>query len=107
MVTETYWESVLRVTEKWPNDGPIPREEVLTLYRWDSQKVNLLEGLGLSWRGESFKDQGWAVCMCLRVARDMVPLVVFVTERTTAGCVRVLLRHIDEGRLELREDKFG
>ena len=107
MVTETYWESVERVTKDWPNDGPIPREEVLSLWRWDNMKVNLLEGLGLTWRGESFKDQGWSVLMVLKVAKGMTPLVIFITERTTTGCMRVLLRQIDQGALELREDKFG
>jgi len=30
-----------------------------------------------------------------------------VTERNRIGCMRVLLRQIEEERLELREDKFA
>lgn len=107
MVKETYWESVQNVTKELPDDGPIPRQELLDLWKWDQLKVNLLEEVGLAWRGESYKNQGWAVLMVLKVARGNTPYVVFITERTTTACVQVVLRMLGEGLLPLREDKFA
>ena len=107
MPTKTYWDTVEEMAARLDEDGPMPRADVLTLWKWDQMKVNLLDDKGLTWRGESFKNQGWSVLMVLKVAQGTTPLVVFITEKDTTGCVRVLLRMLEEGLLELREDKFA
>jgi len=107
MVTSTYTELVTEAAQVLQEDGPLPREEVLTMWLYESQIVNLLEAKGMHYRGESVKDQGWATLTVLKVAREGIPYVVFVTERNRIGCMRVLLRQIEEERLELREDKFA
>ena len=107
MVKVTYWESVLEVAKDWPLDGPVPKEELLTIWKWDYLKVNLLEQQGLAWRGESYKNQGWAVLMVLKVAKGSTPYVVFITEQNTRACMGRAIKMCEEGTLDLREDKYA
>jgi len=90
-----------------PDEGPATRAEVWTLYRFSEYKVNFLEAEGLAWRGESFKNNGWSVLLVMKVTRDKIPLVAFVTERSTRGCMRVFLRKLLDHTLNWVPDKFA
>jgi len=92
---------------KLEEEGPLPREDVKTWWRWIVHIVNILEAMGLHYRGESIKNQGWATLLVLKVARDGVPLVVFCTERDTTACMRRVLRELDAGTIQFREDKYA
>jgi len=90
-----------------PLVGPAARSDVWTLLRFHDYKVNILEEVGLSWRGESFKNKGRTVLLVMRVLRGGTPLVAFVTERDTIGCMAVFLRKLEEGTLNWVPDKFA
>lgn len=90
-----------------PETGPCTRAEVWTLYRFSEYLVNFLERERLQWRGTSFKNNGWSVLMVMKVARDKVPLVAFITERSTRGCMRVFLRRLNEHAVNWVPDKFA
>lgn len=95
------------VLAKIPEEGPLPREDVKTWWRWIVHLVNILEAMGYHYRGESLKDQGWATLLVLKVAKDGVPLVAFITERDTTSCMRRVLRELDAGGCSWREDKYA
>lgn len=105
--TTVYWESVLEELERLPESGPVTREDVIVWARWHMMLVNCFEEVGWVYRGESFKDQGWATLLVVKGAHEGTPLVAFVTERTPTDCMKVFLRQMDEGRVEWREDKFA
>jgi len=90
-----------------PEVGPAARADVWTLIRFTDYKVNFLEDVGLSWRGESFKNSGRTVLLVVRVLRGKTPLVAFVTERDTIGCMTVFLRKLEEDTLNWVPDKYG
>ena len=103
----TFWNLVQEVLENLPEEGPLSREEVEVWARWHLLLVNCFEQRDWIYRGESFKDQGWAMLLVVKGAHEGTPLVAFVTEKTPTDCMRVFLRMMDEGRVEWREDKFA
>lgn len=107
MATETYPEAVFRIAGTLPAEGPLTKGDVEIWAKWHLLLDQILKPYGLTYRGESFKDQGWSTLLVVKLARDVTPLVVFVTERGATGCMRVFLRQLEENRLELREDKFA
>jgi len=92
---------------KLDEEGYPSRDDVKVWWRWCEHLVNILEGLGYFYRGESWKYQGWSTLLVLKVARDGVPLVVFYTERNTTACMRGLLKQLDEGSAQFRKDQFA
>jgi hypothetical protein len=104
---KTFPQELDKVIATLPTEGPLTRDEVRTWAYWMLLLVNLLDAEGLYYRGESFKSQGWATLLVVKVARDGIPLVAFVTERTPTACMGVFLRQLEERRVEWRDDRFG
>lgn len=95
------------VLEKLPLEGPLTKEDVKIWWRWNVHLVNVLEAAGYYYRGESWKYQGWATLLVLKVVLDGVPLVAFYTERTPTACMRVALKNLDAGTVGWTNDKFA
>lgn len=107
MVTKTYPELIAESIEAMPATGPLDRDDVKVWHDYVYYLANLLEPHGMVWRGESVKNLGWAVMLVVKVARDGVPLVAFVTERGTTDCMRVFLRQLSQGHVNWVPDKFA
>lgn len=88
-------------------ERPTEAKDAATHMEFEGWLINLLEDKGLAWRGHSFKNQGWATLLVMKVAREGVPQVGFFTEQTTTGCVRVFLRKLAEGSIPWKRDQFA
>ena len=107
MTPSTYPEELRRYLETLPAEAVLAREDIATWAHWMCVLVNEFEEEGLVYRGMSVNYRGWSTLLVVKVARDMTPLVAFVTERDTTGCMRTFLRMFAERRVEWKEDKFG
>lgn len=107
MTQQTFWESVLEVLNTCDEEGPLPRKDLEVWAWWFTRLVNVFEDQGWFYRGASIKYQGWSTLLVVKAARQGIPYVVFITERTTTDCMRVFRRLWSENRVEWREDKFG
>ena len=106
METKTYPQLVQEILETLPEKGPLDRDDVRVWHQYHTYLVNLLEQRGYAWRGESFKNQGWAVLLVVKAAREHVPVVAFITGADTTGCMRIFLRQLEEGLVEWRQDQY-
>jgi len=105
--TKTALDYLWNALEVLDPDGPVTRSDVWTLYRFAEYKVNFLERDGLTWRGESFKNNGWSVLLVVKVSEGKTPLVAFVTERSATACMRVFLRKLEEHTINWVPDKYA
>lgn len=107
MTKITFPEELSRELEALSLEGVLPREDVRIWAWWFYRMVNVLSELGLTYRGTSIKYQGWSTLLVVKVAREIQPLVVFITERDTTCCMRTFERLLDEGRVEWKTDRFA
>lgn len=107
MTVTTAQEYALDKIEQMFSETPELATAIQTEHLFCSYILNILEGLGLAWRGQSIKNNGWSVLLVLKVARDGIPLVGFITERTTTDCMRVALTRLREDRMTWTKDKFA
>jgi hypothetical protein len=96
-----------KLIEQMFESEPGLAEDLLVEHLFCTYIVNLLEDAGFEWRGQSLRDQGWCVLLVMKVTRSGVPLVAFVSERNTTGCMRVFLRKLEEGAVNWQKDKFA
>lgn len=90
-----------------PDTGPVSRTDVLLWVDFHYYVVNLLEEQGLTFRGYTVRDKGWATLLVMKVVRGDLPLVAFFTERDTTGCIKVFFRKLANETLAWVPDKYS
>ena len=92
------------------------------LHDLDEQSVSEMAGLGLlvDWElAKFFRRIDWVlvrqsftfkedeVLMVVKIIADQTPYVVFISRPSPIGCMRTLIRKMNEGTLQLFPDKFA
>ena len=103
----TWLETIEEELSLLPVDGCISRDSVRTWYRFNEYIVNLLDPLGIVWRGYTVKGQGQLTLLVMKVAIDDIPQVAFVTGRTPTDCMSIFLAQLEDRRVAWRPDKYA
>lgn len=92
--------------ESWTDQRFISREELEAVAMFTMYLVNLLESVGTTYDGHSLRIGAPMSLLVVRGTIDGIPHVAFTSARTTAACMRIFLRKLDEGLLEWTVDRF-
>lgn len=105
-ITKVY-ERERNLIEQTFESDPDLAEDLSVEHMFCTYIVNFLEDKGYIWRGHNIRNQGWSVLLIVKAAHGDIPLVAFVSERTTTRCMRVFLRKLADGEVNWQKDKFA
>lgn len=104
------YESILQDIEDIYGDGTDKRyftvRELQALYMYEKYLVNLLDEVGVSYRGQSVKYDIPVCLLVLKGTREGENIVAFVNGLSIIECKQICVRKLLDGALEWRVDKF-
>lgn len=101
-----YIDQFVSSLEVWTDERFVSREEIRCLSMFSMYLVNLADLGGWQYDGHSFKRSIPLGCLVIKGTIDDTPVVCFISGRTFANCVKILMRRIESDTVEWRPDKF-
>lgn len=96
-----------KLLEGWTDHRMVDLDWLRTVYMYNEYLVNLLDDVGVEFRGESFK---YGIPMCLLVVKGTVGanhVVSFINGLSRVGCYNTFLHQLENGEVQWRVDKYG
>lgn len=108
MYTEnTTLSEFLQVFEQWRDSRVIPRDDLKDVASFAMVPDLILSEFGYGYRGHSFRQNKQDVRLTVKVDSRGIPLVAFITGKTTTHCVRKFLDKLGEDDLRWSNDRYA